>query len=59
MNSVKESVIFETMMTFLSIVAVHLQNSEALTNWVAGFCQALLVDEMQDTSPLQWALFSH
>ncbi|MEZ6840712.1 UvrD-helicase domain-containing protein [Acinetobacter baumannii] len=46
-------------MTFLSIVAVHLQNSEALTNWVAGFCQALLVDEMQDTSPLQWALFSH
>ncbi|MFI7935314.1 UvrD-helicase domain-containing protein, partial [Acinetobacter baumannii] len=40
----------------LSIVAVHLQNSEALTNWVAGFCQALLVDEMQDTNPLQWAL---
>lgn len=43
----------------LSIVAVHLQNSEALTNWVAGFCQALLVDEMQDTNPLQWALCSH
>ncbi|GEA67658.1 DNA helicase [Acinetobacter pittii] len=40
----------------LSIVAIHLQNSEALTNWVAGFCQALLVDEMQDTNPLQWAL---
>ena len=40
----------------MSIVAVHLQNSEALTNWVAGFCQALLVDEMQDTNPLQWAL---
>ncbi|MFV5190896.1 ATP-dependent helicase [Acinetobacter courvalinii] len=40
----------------LSIVAVHLQNSAELVQWVTGFCSALLVDEMQDTNPLQWAL---
>lgn len=40
----------------LSIVAVHLQNSSELVKWVTGFCSALLVDEMQDTNPLQWAL---
>ncbi|MFI8032580.1 ATP-dependent helicase [Acinetobacter sp. ABJ_C3_5] len=40
----------------LSIVAVHLQNSAELVRWVTGFCSALLVDEMQDTNPLQWAL---
>ena len=40
----------------LAIVAVHLQNSPELVNWVTGFCSALLVDEMQDTNPLQWAL---
>lgn len=40
----------------LSIVAVHLQNSPELVKWVTGFCAALLVDEMQDTNPLQWAL---
>ncbi|WP_332605941.1 ATP-dependent helicase [Acinetobacter sp. ESBL14] len=40
----------------LSIVAVHLQNSPELVRWVTGFCSALLVDEMQDTNPLQWAL---
>lgn len=40
----------------LSIVAVHLQNSPELVQWVTGFCSALLVDEMQDTNPLQWAL---
>lgn len=40
----------------LSIVAVHLQNSPELVEWVTGFCAALLVDEMQDTNPLQWAL---
>lgn len=40
----------------LSIVAVHLQNSTELVQWVTGFCSALLVDEMQDTNPLQWAL---
>lgn len=40
----------------LSIVAVHLQNSPELVKWVTGFCSALLVDEMQDTNPLQWAL---
>ncbi|MCH7380842.1 MULTISPECIES: ATP-dependent helicase [Acinetobacter] len=40
----------------LSIVAVHLQSSLELVKWVTGFCSALLVDEMQDTNPLQWAL---
>ncbi len=40
----------------LAIVAVHLQSSPELVNWVTGFCSALLVDEMQDTNPLQWAL---
>lgn len=40
----------------LAIVAVHLQNSPELVQWVIGFCSALLVDEMQDTNPLQWAL---
>lgn len=40
----------------LAIVAVHLQNSPELVKWVTGFCSALLVDEMQDTNPLQWAL---
>ncbi len=40
----------------LSIVAVHLQNSAELVQWITGFCSALLVDEMQDTNPLQWAL---
>ncbi|MCH7308249.1 ATP-dependent helicase [Acinetobacter sp. NIPH 1852] len=40
----------------LSIVAVHLQNSPELVKWMTGFCSALLVDEMQDTNPLQWAL---
>ena len=39
----------------LAIVAVHLQNSPELVQWVIGFCSAL-VDEMQDTIPLQWAL---
>ncbi|MFG0587351.1 ATP-dependent helicase [Acinetobacter sp. YQ_14] len=40
----------------LAIVAVHLLNSPELVKWVTGFCSALLVDEMQDTNPLQWAL---
>lgn len=40
----------------LAIVAVHLQSSPVLVKWVTGFCSALLVDEMQDTNPLQWAL---
>ncbi|MCM1960328.1 ATP-dependent helicase [Acinetobacter modestus] len=40
----------------LAIVAVHLQSSPELVKWVTGFCSALLVDEMQDTNSLQWAL---
>ncbi|MCF9034495.1 ATP-dependent helicase [Acinetobacter nectaris] len=42
----------------LSIVAVNLQSSPALVHWVSQFCTAFLVDEMQDTNPLQWALLS-
>ncbi|MFW2076005.1 UvrD-helicase domain-containing protein, partial [Acinetobacter gerneri] len=33
----------------LAIVAVNLQNSSELVQWVAKFCKVLLVDEMQDT----------
>lgn len=40
----------------LAIVAVNLQNSPELVQWVAKFCKVLLVDEMQDTNPLQWAI---
>lgn len=40
----------------LAIVEVHLQSSPELVKWVTGFCSVLLVDEMQDTNPLQWAL---
>lgn len=40
----------------LAIVAQHLADSAALVQHVAGFCQHMLVDEMQDTNPLQWAL---
>lgn len=40
----------------LAIVAIHLQNSPALVQWVAKICNVLLVDEMQDTNPLQWAI---
>ncbi len=37
-------------------MAVNLQNSPELVQWVAKFCKVLLVDEMQDTNPLQWYL---
>lgn len=40
----------------LAVVAAALAQSEALVNYVAGLCQYLLVDEMQDTNPLQWAI---
>ncbi|MBF7692224.1 ATP-dependent helicase [Acinetobacter pollinis] len=42
----------------LSIVAVNLQSSPTLVHWVSQFCRVFLVDEMQDTNPLQWALLS-
>lgn len=40
----------------LAIVASGLAQSEGLTDYVAGLCQHMLVDEMQDTNPLQWAI---
>ena len=40
----------------LAIVATALAQSEGLVDYVAGLCQHMLVDEMQDTNPLQWAL---
>ncbi len=40
----------------LAIVAVQLQNSPALLGWLKSFCTVMLIDEMQDTNPLQWTL---
>lgn len=40
----------------LAIVAAALAQSDGLVDYVANMCQHLLVDEMQDTNPLQWAL---
>ena len=40
----------------LAVVASGLAQSEGLTDYVAGLCQHMLVDEMQDTNPLQWAI---
>lgn len=40
----------------LAIVASALAQSEGLVDYVASICQHMLVDEMQDTNPLQWAL---
>ncbi|WP_111895240.1 ATP-dependent helicase [Acinetobacter sp. MB5] len=40
----------------LSIVAGNLQQSPELVDWVSRLCSVMLVDEMQDTNPLQWSL---
>lgn len=40
----------------LAIVALALDQSEGLADYVASLCKHMLVDEMQDTNPLQWAL---
>jgi DNA helicase-2/ATP-dependent DNA helicase PcrA len=40
----------------LDYVATYLQRSDALFTKVLAGCQYLLVDEMQDTNPLQWQL---
>lgn len=40
----------------LAVVAAALDQSEGLVDYVASMCRHLLVDEMQDTNPLQWAL---
>jgi len=41
----------------LAIVASALDQSDGLADYVASLCKHMLVDEMQDTNPLQWALF--
>ncbi|WP_353144397.1 ATP-dependent helicase [Acinetobacter pragensis] len=40
----------------LAVVASALAQSEGLVDYVSSICQHMLVDEMQDTNPLQWAL---
>ena len=40
----------------LAVVATALVQSEGLVDYVASICRHMLVDEMQDTNPLQWAL---
>ncbi|WP_151801765.1 ATP-dependent helicase [Acinetobacter guillouiae] len=40
----------------LAVVAYALAQSDGLADYVAGLCQYMLVDEMQDTNPLQWAI---
>ncbi|MEG0030907.1 ATP-dependent helicase [Acinetobacter sp.] len=40
----------------LAIVASALNQSDGLADYVASLCKHMLVDEMQDTNPLQWAL---
>ncbi|WP_313041939.1 ATP-dependent helicase [Acinetobacter sp.] len=40
----------------LAIVAKVLAESDGLVDYVASICRHMLVDEMQDTNPLQWAL---
>ncbi|WP_286739391.1 MULTISPECIES: ATP-dependent helicase [Acinetobacter] len=40
----------------LAVVATALAQSEGLVEYVASICRHMLVDEMQDTNPLQWAL---
>lgn len=40
----------------LAIVASALEQSEGLVDYISSICQHILVDEMQDTNPLQWAL---
>jgi DNA helicase-2/ATP-dependent DNA helicase PcrA len=42
----------------LDVVAQQMQNSEEIRDWVAGHYEHILVDEMQDTNPLQWELLS-
>ena len=39
-----------------AIVASALDQSDGLADYVASLCKHMLVDEMQDTNPLQWAL---
>ncbi len=43
----------------LAVVATALAQSEGLVDYVASICRHMLVDEMQDTNPLQWLCWSH
>lgn len=40
----------------LAIVAAQLQQSPSLVQWLKSFCRVMLIDEMQDTNPLQWSM---
>lgn len=40
----------------LSIVAAAFKSSEEVLEWVSSMWDHILVDEMQDTNPLQWSL---
>ncbi len=40
----------------LDVVAKHIAGSEKIRSWVASQIDHLLVDEFQDTNPLQWQL---
>ena len=40
----------------LAVVASALAQSDGLVEYVASICRHMLVDEMQDTNPLQWVL---
>jgi len=42
----------------LSLVAQRLSDSPKVREWVGRQYDHLLVDEMQDTNPLQWSLLS-
>ena len=42
----------------LDVVAQTMQRSNEVRDWVSGHYEHILVDEMQDTNPLQWDLLS-
>src|SRR5262245_30672782 len=42
----------------LDVVAQQLESSAGTRNWVASLYDHILIDEMQDTNPLQWKLIS-
>jgi len=42
----------------LDVVAQHISNSDEIRKWVSSQYDHLLVDEMQDTNPLQWKLIN-
>jgi DNA helicase-2/ATP-dependent DNA helicase PcrA len=42
----------------LDVVAQRLESSVAIREWVTSLYDHILIDEMQDTNPLQWKLIS-